>query len=526
MNGEVWNDSLRGDYVWTSGNVAEAMPDVMTPCSWWAIQRTVSESVGPRFVTGHPYWGVIGGRFYLNLTVALSIAHRFRSTALFKELTEQGVGEILADAEVPLIGLPFWRSLREVGLREAGVHLGSVTRRRTTRRTAQVLPGACAQLRDDIARARSPEDLVILWHSRVEPLFSGCCALMRYARSEAMQQAITHQLLRSTIGTELTNAVTTGSAIDHLASLDLVVGLEQLAAGHIDRATFANSFGHRGPHEYELSLPRPGEDPRWIDMQLALLHDSGRSAERLLTTRAQQRDAAWREIGHRGRLVHARCRILARTWTHAARRRETLRSASIRGNWVLRTFVRRAGEITGAGEDLWFLSLDETLELLGGDRHPLDSVDERRDLVQRYALLPAYPTLIRGTFDPERWAQDNPTPDPSQSPPASLREPLSGWPGAQGVVHGTARVILDLDDADSFHPGEILVTPLTNVGWTPILLHATAIVTDIGAPLSHAAIVARELGIPAVVGCTGATTRIRTGDQLTVNGAKGTITWT
>ena len=83
---------------------------------------------------------------------------------------------------------------------------------------------------------------------------------------------------------------------------------------------------------------------------------------------------------------------------------------------------------------------------------------------------------------------------------------------------------MNLDDSDSLEPGEILVTPFTNVGWTPLLLQAAAVVTDIGAPLSHAAIVARELGIPAVVGCRDATTRISSGQKIRVNGTAGTVT--
>jgi len=72
-------------------------------------------------------------------------------------------------------------------------------------------------------------------------------------------------------------------------------------------------------------------------------------------------------------------------------------------------------------------------------------------------------------------------------------------------------------------PGEILVTTTTNVGWTPAFPRAAAIVTDVGAPLSHAAIVARELGIPAVVGCNDATVRLHTGDLVRVDGAKGMV---
>jgi pyruvate,water dikinase len=67
------------------------------------------------------------------------------------------------------------------------------------------------------------------------------------------------------------------------------------------------------------------------------------------------------------------------------------------------------------------------------------------------------------------------------------------------------------------------VAVTTNVGWTPIFPRAAAVVTDVGAPLSHAAIVARELGIPAVVGCGSATTRLRTGDRVRVDGGQGTV---
>jgi pyruvate,water dikinase len=68
------------------------------------------------------------------------------------------------------------------------------------------------------------------------------------------------------------------------------------------------------------------------------------------------------------------------------------------------------------------------------------------------------------------------------------------------------------------------VTTVTNIGWTPLFPRAAAVVTDVGAPLSHAAIVARELGIPAVVGCGNATTRIKTGDRVRVDGGRGAVT--
>ena len=80
------------------------------------------------------------------------------------------------------------------------------------------------------------------------------------------------------------------------------------------------------------------------------------------------------------------------------------------------------------------------------------------------------------------------------------------------------------EDGDELQPGEILVTVTTNVGWTPLFPRLAAVVTDVGAPLSHAAIVARELGLPAVVGCGDATARLKTGDRIRVDGAAGTVT--
>jgi pyruvate,water dikinase len=111
--------------------------------------------------------------------------------------------------------------------------------------------------------------------------------------------------------------------------------------------------------------------------------------------------------------------------------------------------------------------------------------------------------------------------EPSIGYPQS--DAVSGFPGSAGIVEGRARVVLSVEEGEQLQPGEILVTTLTNVGWTPLFPRAVAVVTDVGAPLSHAAIVARELGIPAVVGCGNATLRLHTGDWLRVNGELGTV---
>jgi len=108
--------------------------------------------------------------------------------------------------------------------------------------------------------------------------------------------------------------------------------------------------------------------------------------------------------------------------------------------------------------------------------------------------------------------------------PASGRERLSGLGVSPGLHTGRARVIVSLDDESELEPGEIIVAPITDSSWGPLFLTAGAVVVETGATVSHAAIVARELGIPAVVSVPGATQRIPQGATVTVDGNTGVVT--
>jgi phosphoenolpyruvate synthase/pyruvate phosphate dikinase len=100
---------------------------------------------------------------------------------------------------------------------------------------------------------------------------------------------------------------------------------------------------------------------------------------------------------------------------------------------------------------------------------------------------------------------------------------IKGIPGSQGKVTGIARVLKSLSQADKFKAGDILVTQATSPAWTPFIFSAKAVVTDLGGTLSHAAIVAREYGIPAVVGTKVATKTIKDGQKIEVDGTKGIV---
>jgi len=100
---------------------------------------------------------------------------------------------------------------------------------------------------------------------------------------------------------------------------------------------------------------------------------------------------------------------------------------------------------------------------------------------------------------------------------------IKGFGVSQGKVTAPARVLLGPEDFDQMRLGDVLVAPITTPAWTPLFTLASAIVTDIGGPLSHSSIVAREYGIPAVLGTAFATRRIQSGQMITVDGTAGTV---
>lgn len=100
---------------------------------------------------------------------------------------------------------------------------------------------------------------------------------------------------------------------------------------------------------------------------------------------------------------------------------------------------------------------------------------------------------------------------------------IKGHAGSPGTITGTARIIIKLSEAGRLSKGEILVTATTSPPWTPLFATAGAIVTDTGGPLSHCAVVAREYGLPAVVGTGMAPAVIQDGQQIEVNGDTGEV---
>lgn len=164
-------------------------------------------------------------------------------------------------------------------------------------------------------------------------------------------------------------------------------------------------------------------------------------------------------------------------------------------------------------EDVFFLSLDELGGVADSPRSMQKEVRARRAELEANKLRPC-PDIIRGSQ--EIYAE-------GARPAEATEGQLHGIAGSPGVVTGMACVIRGPEEFGKLKNGEILVAPLTSPVWTPLFAIASGVVTEVGSILSHGAIVAREYGIPAVMGVAGATKLVHEGQTMTVDGSKGIV---
>jgi phosphohistidine swiveling domain-containing protein len=525
---DPWNDSRSGDYLWTNTNLGEAIPDVMTPCTWSLVQLFMSRAMPTLSLPEFRGYGNIGGRFYLNMSLSAALSGLVGiSESRFRSLTENTFGRLPAGVPIPPVPLSRMQVLRSLVPTAVRFIAGVPGTLRRLPAFVAGNPRRCAALIDRIAATTDPAVLARLWDEEVRPLVvTGSDMLAAAGRSDPVALLTVQKRLRKLVGDTDAAALTSGLTVDGevLASLGPVVGLALVERGDIDEATYTERYGHRSPHEFEVSLPRPAERPGWVKDQLAALRAAGADPLELLRKQEAAHRAAWdRLVSMHPRAVRTTRKRLQR-WSRAARTREQARTEVVRTFAVARAYLLRAGALTGLGDDVFMLTPDEVATVLRGG--PVPETAERRAAYERYAALPPYPSLIRGRFDPFAWAAD---PDrrsdlfDASAMPAAPDGTVSGFPGAGGVVEGIVRVLRSADEGERLQPGEILVTTVTNIGWTPLFPRAAAVVTDVGAPLSHAAIVARELGIPAVVGTGNATSVLHTGDRVRVDGARGAV---
>ena len=247
---------------------------------------------------------------------------------------------------------------------------------------------------------------------------------------------------------------------------------------------------------------------------------------RLVEARQAAETAAFQALASSPRRLRAFRRLLVETQHLVPVREEQVRELTIA--WpVMRRAVLRIGETLAARgaiaepDDVFFLARAEALAALGGEdlAAAVDVAGRRSKRDEQGDLVP--PLLVGRVNRMLQWVWD--------SFPRLLgavrsdRALVSGAPASPGRATGPVHVIRGPQQFDELQPGEILVAPLTAPAWTPLFSRAAAVVTDVGSAASHASIIAREYGIPAVVGCGEATARLRTGMRVTVDGGTGTV---
>jgi pyruvate,water dikinase len=163
-------------------------------------------------------------------------------------------------------------------------------------------------------------------------------------------------------------------------------------------------------------------------------------------------------------------------------------------------------------EDIFFLTFQELQEVVRTQRVDEDLIRERKSAFRSYqALTPPRVLTSDGEMLSGSYRRDD--------APAGA---LIGLPVSAGTVEGRARIVLDMAEAD-LEPGDILVTAYTDPSWTPLFVAIKGLVTEVGGLMTHGAVIAREYGLPAVVGVEHATRRIRDGQRIRVHGTDGYV---
>ena len=548
--------------LWCRGNVGEVFPNVVTPLSASLYRGAMDRGqaaaavewgmLTEKQVAGFrpdAAWltGVFGGYLYGNVTAARSAVAR--SPGLTVELVDtQMFG--LSDA-------PPHR--RGKGERDPRAAIKTMTRiARSMRRpddsclsTDQAEVARYAQSQPDSASASNDELIAVArsmapWTER----------MMHHLLSTSSAAGISRSMLERTVASlgdaGLENRLTAGLGtiesaepprdawqLGRLVARDARLtavfdeGLDGLdarlrigtgtAAFVTELDVFSARHGARGPDEWELASPTWGSDPA---IALAMIDRLRHAPEErdpvaVSTRLAVERVALIPEI--RGRLPRWRrplFDVAMRATTAHAPQREATKAAFVRALYpARRALAELARRSRLEHDDFFLLTIDEVADLMRGGGPSDDVIAERRD--RRDELQRRVPPFW---FEsplptPDTWALR----DEGKEPDPAART-IVGMGVCSGIATGTARIVLRPDQPGGLGPGDILVAPITDPAWTPLFLAAAGVVVDVGAQQSHAAIVSRELGIPAVVSATGASATIPDGTRVTVDGTRGIVT--
>lgn len=546
----------RARIVWSNVNVGEALPGVVTPFTWSVLSgfsergfRHAFGALGCSVPAEAELVGNFRGRIYLNMSEFMAIASQVPGLRPSVVLSLGGGGQVEALeqeserrssaaflARLPVTATRYVRANLRLGERvQQFERWFEGERARIGGFDFRVLSAtALHRLLGEVERLLDPTGEVLL---DVYGNLLACLVALRglvgaVARDRA--DALMRDLLT---GLTDVDSAAPGLALYRIARIargDLrardhvlrtppgELTLASIPEGPTRRALaeFFARYGGRGAREAEIAEPRWREDPAlpFTTLRLHLMGEPGEGPEEVQRRQLEVRQRAQRELERRTPLpLRFAVRRLLALVQELTRMREHLRGHVVTVLGLYREVVvdasrRLAAMEPGCGPDgAFFLTVDELHAVLKGDAGPVSVLIRRRRLqYERDRSLPPPPDSFVGYPPP---------PEPVAPAPGVI----AGLGASTGRATGIARVLAHPSQASELAPGEILVVHQADVGWTPLFLAAAAIVTDLGGPLSHASVVAREFGVPAVVNARGATRTIATGDRLEVDGDAGTV---
>jgi pyruvate,water dikinase len=300
----------------------------------------------------------------------------------------------------------------------------------------------------------------------------------------------------------------------------LVTALWDVSRARMHKASFLQEHGFHGPVEGDMSSRSWREDVRPLDNVLDIYHRLGEESHpaRMEARRVEERRTNEAEVLAR---LPAREKMAARKVLNLAHRfiplREVGKAAFVQAIDVGRASARALGAHLVAekrlseADDVFYLTSEELLS-------PQSYADACSLVEERRRKRVLYQTLQL----PKVW-QGQPVPISCSEGPSTTGDIVRGVGVSPGVITAKVCIVRDLSQA-SIEPGEILVCETTDPAWVPLFVAASGLVIDIGGPLSHGAIVARELGIPCVINTKTGTQQLRTGDLVQLDGGTGIVT--
>jgi pyruvate,water dikinase len=271
---------------------------------------------------------------------------------------------------------------------------------------------------------------------------------------------------------------------------------EMALRGEVDITPLLTRFGHRSRRELDIRAPRWDEDREWVTA-LREQH-SGTAGADPGPAYEQARARALARLPWRKRRSFERKLDRLRNFLWL---REEMRDLSSRMYHLIRRYTLAIAERRRLGDDIFFMTFRE---ILGDDR---SNIERQRERFESFRSFKA-PNEIGARF---------------RFQPGPTHGALRGIGASPGTTRGRAFIARNIEEAMHVAKGAILICPFTDPGWTPVLDRVAGVVTETGGLLSHAAVICREYGIPAVLGVADATSRISEGAQISVHGDEGFV---